>query len=284
MERQVKYNIKDVHYAMLKEDALGNVTFGTIKPVPGAVALSLNPDGETTTFYADGIKWYVCENNQGYTGDLEAAVFPDEFREDVLNEIKDKESGVLIENANKETNPFVLLFRIDKSDGTPVLFAYYRCTAQRIAVEGKTNERSRSISTEKISITTAPLLDGTVRAKTTNDTPLSVRQNWFKKVWKRGEKTDLGTLEVVCTAGTETGKVAVAVDPEKTGDNTYKVKIGAESTMPTYDEDLTSGSWQSWNGTDELTATVGNTVVVAECTAEGKARNAGSAKVTAIGE
>lgn len=284
MERQVKYNIKNVHYAMATENAMGGFTYDTPEPVPGAVTLSMTPDGESTTFYADGVKWYVSENNQGYTGELEAAVIPDKFRVEVLNEEKDRESGVLIENANKETKPFALLFQIDKSDGTPVLFAYYHCTAQRIAVEGKTNERSRSISTDKISLTSVPLLDGTVRTKTTDDTPLSVRQNWFKKVWTKGDSNMIGALEVVCTAGTETGKVAVAVDPEKTGDNTYKVKVGTESTLPAYDEDCTTGDWQDWNGTDELTASVGNTVIVTECTADGRARNVGSCRVTATGE
>ena len=46
------------------------------------------------SFYADGIAYYVINNNMGYDGDLELALIPESFRTDVLREKLDAK-GVL---------------------------------------------------------------------------------------------------------------------------------------------------------------------------------------------
>ena len=62
----------------------GAVTFGTPVAMPGAVSLSLEPNGEPSNFYADGYAYYTISNNMGYEGDLELAMVPESFRTDVL--------------------------------------------------------------------------------------------------------------------------------------------------------------------------------------------------------
>ena len=46
-------------------------------------------------FSADGIAYYVINNNMGYEGDMELALIPESFRTEVLKESLD-ENGVLI--------------------------------------------------------------------------------------------------------------------------------------------------------------------------------------------
>lgn len=70
-------------------------------PLPGSVSLSLDANGEPENFYADGIAYYVINNNMGYDGDLELALIPESFRTDVLREKLDAK-GVLIENSDAE--------------------------------------------------------------------------------------------------------------------------------------------------------------------------------------
>ena len=91
---KVKFNIKNVHYAPQTEEG-----YGAPVAIPGAVSLSLEQQGEITPFYADGIVYYQSASNGGYSGDLEVALIPDKFREDILGEEADS-NGVLFENSN----------------------------------------------------------------------------------------------------------------------------------------------------------------------------------------
>ena len=73
-KNKVKFNICNVHYALITVGEEGTVSFGTPVPMPGAVSISMDPTGEPESFYADGIEYYVINNNQGYDGDLELAL------------------------------------------------------------------------------------------------------------------------------------------------------------------------------------------------------------------
>lgn len=68
-------------------------------------------------------------------------------------------------------------------------------------------------------------------------------------------------------SGTTDGKTAITVSPAKlVSTNKYKYKIyeTEQSTLPSLNQKLTTG-WTAWNGTDEITATNGYYIVVAEC-------------------
>lgn len=83
-KNKIKYNLKNVHYAVLTEDESGSVSWGTPVPIPGAVSISLEAQGDISPFYADGIVYYKSAANNGYEGDLEMALLPESFRTDVL--------------------------------------------------------------------------------------------------------------------------------------------------------------------------------------------------------
>ena len=69
MENKVKFNLSHVHYAKLTEG--DTTTYEKPVPIPGAVKISLEPNGEPESFYADGGSYYTINNNMGYDGDLE---------------------------------------------------------------------------------------------------------------------------------------------------------------------------------------------------------------------
>ena len=149
--------------------------------MPGAVSLSLDPNGEPSNFYADGYAYYTVSNNMGYEGDLELAMVPESFRTDVLKEALD-ENKVLLENANAETENFALLFEFD-GDVRKIRHVLYNCSAARPTIESQTNEEEIEVQTETLSITAAPLASGYVKAKTGDSTTDEVYQNWYKSVY-----------------------------------------------------------------------------------------------------
>lgn len=151
--------------------------------IPGAVSLSLEQQGELTPFWADGIKYYVSSSNGGYEGDLEVALIPDQFRQDILGEVLDT-NQVLFENANTPTVEFALGFQID-GDTVPTLFWFYNCTATRPNVESATTEDTVEPSTDTLTVSCSSASDGTVRAKTTPGAYETVKDKWFTEVYKK---------------------------------------------------------------------------------------------------
>ena len=47
---KVRYGLKNVHYAVLTVGENGTPTFSAPVPIPGAVNLSMSPEGDTTPF------------------------------------------------------------------------------------------------------------------------------------------------------------------------------------------------------------------------------------------
>ena len=178
----VKFNLCNVHYSVLTQSEDGKYSWGTPVSVPGAVSISLDPTGEPESFYADGVEYYVINNNQGYDGDLELAMIPEDFRKDVLNEVSDSNS-VLVENSNSQASHFALLFEFD-GDQKKVKHVMYNCSAARPNISSKTNEDSKEVQTETLSLKARPLSNGLVEAKTGDSTKATVYNNWYKNVYQ----------------------------------------------------------------------------------------------------
>ena len=185
---KVKYNLKNAHYALLTIGEDGAVTYGMPVALPGSVSLSLDANGEPENFYADGIAYYVINNNMGYDGDLELALIPESFRTDVLKEKLDSK-GVLVENSDAELAQFALLFEFD-GDVRHIRHVMYNCYASRPKIEGKTNEDKKEVQTETLTIKATPLADGKVKAKTGNTTDAAVYAGWYKAVYLPAAETE----------------------------------------------------------------------------------------------
>ena len=177
--------MKNVHYALLTVSEEGAVSFGAPVPIPGAVSMSLSPQGETETFYADDIAYYVSTANNGYQGDLEIALLPDSFRTDVLREVEDETDHVLVEKSTAEPQPFALLYQFT-GDQQASLRVLYNCAAARPSEASSTIKNTKTPTTDTLSLTASPLANGNIKAKTTADTPDEIKKNWFKSVWQPG--------------------------------------------------------------------------------------------------
>lgn len=181
-KNKVKFNLCNVHYAPITVAEDGSITFETPVPIPGAVSISLDPTGEPESFYADGIEYYVINNNQGYDGDLEVAMIPEGFRTVILKEEADN-NQVLVENANSETGSFALLFEFD-GDIRKIRHVLYNCSASRPSIASKTNEENKEVQTETLSVKARPMANGYVKAKTGDSTTAEVYNAWYQSVYQ----------------------------------------------------------------------------------------------------
>ena len=181
-KNKVKYNLKNVHAAILTKGDDGTYTYAKPVAIPGAVSLSLDAEGESNPFYADGVVYFRSTSNNGYSGDLKMALIPEWFRTDILQEEKDS-NGVLIERSDiTESVYFALLFEFD-GDQKAIRHVMYNCTASRPTIESQTKESSIEPGTETLSIAADPREDGLVKSRTGDDTSTATYNNWYKNVY-----------------------------------------------------------------------------------------------------
>lgn len=191
-----------MHYA--KKSTQEEQRFETPVAIPGAVSITLEQQGELTPFWADGVKYYVSASNGGYEGDLEVALIPDKFREDILGEEADA-NGVLMENVNTETAEFALGFQVD-GDTNPTLFWFYSCTATRPSIEATTTEDTKEPNTDTLTISCGADENGYVRAKTTDTSYAEVQATWFTEVYEKADAKTLAAKAAAMKAQTEEQK------------------------------------------------------------------------------
>lgn len=181
---KIKYGISNCYYAVKGSGG----TYGTPVALPGAVSISLAPQGDMYTFYADNIAYYRSAVNNGYSGDLEVALLPEAFLTAVLGDELDNTDKVLTEIVQDEAIEFALGFQVE-GDQHNSRFWFYNCVAQRPTTEAETKEDTIEAKTETITITTSPTADGYVRSRTTENTPTATYDGWFSEVWEPAAAT-----------------------------------------------------------------------------------------------
>lgn len=187
MANKIKYGLKNVHYAVATIADDNTATYATPVRIPGAVNLSLDPEGEDTEFHADDIVYWECSTDNGYEGDLEIALVPESFETDVLKAISDSKN-VLIEDAEAEPVHFALLFEF-AADKKAIRHVMYNCTAARPSVAGQTKENSVEPQTEELSLKARPIHNpalnkNIVKGKTKTDTDETTYTNWYQAVYE----------------------------------------------------------------------------------------------------
>lgn len=180
-KNKVKFGLSKVYYSKITYGEDGTRTFAAPKPLPGAVSLSLEAQGESVKWYADNILFYASATNTGYQGDLELARITDEFRRDIYGDVKDTATGVQYENAAAEPAHFALLFQFE-GDVHATRHIMYDCVAGRPSVASNTTNETKEPVTSSIPVTAAPREDGIVKGSTTDDTPAATYNAWFTAV------------------------------------------------------------------------------------------------------
>lgn len=186
-ENKIRYGLSNVYAAVASIGTDGSATYDTPFSIPGAVNLSLSPEGERTVFYADNIEYWVCSNNHGYSGSLEVACLPEQFKTDILGMAFDS-NGVLYEDADADIVHFALLFQFE-GDQKARKHVLYNCTAARVPLDGSTKNENIDPQTESFDlqagvIYNAALTKNLVKANSEEDTDSTTYSGWESAVYQ----------------------------------------------------------------------------------------------------
>lgn len=163
MSNKVKFGLKNVTVFPITDETSTKTTYGAAIKIPGAVSLSLKAEGGSEKFFADDTNYWEEFSNNGYSGDLEVALLPDEYKIQIMGQKKDN-NGALFENQNDKMKPFALAFEFS-GDKKKTRHIMYRCNASRPDVNGKTIDEKKAPETDKLSINcSADLISGDIKA------------------------------------------------------------------------------------------------------------------------
>lgn len=153
-KNKIRYGFRSVYFAPITEMD-GSVTYSEPVAWKGAKSLTLDAEGETSTYYADDIPYFTTNTNNGYTGTLEMSYLSDEFKEQILGYVKTSD-GMMVEDANVLPKAFALLCEF-QGDAKATRHIWYKVVPSRPSTEANTKEESVEPDTISIDISAVPV-------------------------------------------------------------------------------------------------------------------------------
>lgn len=180
----IRIGMDKIHYAIMTDEE--QETYGTPKPIPGAITGTVSPTTNTETLYADDQTWETASSLGEIEIELNVADLTQEVLADLLGATVDA-NGVMVQAAT-DVAPYVALgFRSQKSNGKYRYYWFYKGKFQPNEEEFQTKEDSPSFQTPTITGTfISRQTDKMWRARVDEDgetVPAQVISNWFTAVY-----------------------------------------------------------------------------------------------------
>lgn len=186
----VRFGISNAHYALYTEgtgSAAG--TYATPVPMKGATQLTLTPQGNTWTFYADDIAYETGSSNTGYEISVTIAVLGDQAKIDLLGYAADS-NGVVYESATAEPASCAFLWEFGGSK-VKKRGLLYNVKFTRPTMTGNTKTDSVDPDTDELTgtaigrdLTIDNATVNVIKASVTNETATATQFNgWFNAVY-----------------------------------------------------------------------------------------------------
>ena len=180
MANKVRYGLKNAYYSVVTMD--GNTpTFATPEKLEGAVSLTLEPQGDSSDFWADDGDFFSRYANNGYEGTLEMALIPDDFLVDCLGMQIDND-GLVVETADDSPAYFAFLCEFT-GDDKAIRHCLYYCTASRPNQDADTKGETLEVKTEELKFKAIPIPGTkTVKTKSSEGTDPTRYNSWYETV------------------------------------------------------------------------------------------------------
>ena len=149
-KNKVEFGLNNVHVGTYVETG-GTVALGEPERIPGAVSLTLEEESELYKFFADDEIYYSEYSDNGESGELTMALFPDEFKLKFLPYVQLADGGIAKVKGQPAKNGY-LAFE-GKGDKEKRRHIIYNLSFGAIKRERKTIEESKEVEVEVLPIT-----------------------------------------------------------------------------------------------------------------------------------
>lgn len=148
MANKVLFGFSDLYVGTYTVSG-GTVTLGSPYHQAGAVGFSPEASDDTNVFYADNIAYYTTMGNGSMEGDLEVAMFDDDFKKNFLGYVELDDGGLAqVKNATKPS--VYIMFEIQGDDAARRVIIY-NGTLGNINRDYATIEETAEPTTETVS-------------------------------------------------------------------------------------------------------------------------------------
>ena len=150
MPNKVEFGISNLHVGTYVDNN-GTITLGTPYHQKGSVSFSPEEKSDSSNFYADNIAYYSTFSGGSIEGDLEVAMFDDDFKTQFLGYAALTDGGLAnVKNATKPNGYIAFQVEGDAESRKVIL---YNCSLGAITREYSTIEESKEPTTETIPVT-----------------------------------------------------------------------------------------------------------------------------------
>lgn len=147
---KVQFGISQLHVGTYTDNN-GTVTLGTPYHQNGAVSFNPEVQSQNNDFYADNIVYWSGYSGGKIEGDLEVAMFDDDFKTQFLGYVTLTNGGLA--NVKNPTKPNVYIAFQTETDGTPLRVILYNCTLGNIARSYETIGENKEPKTATLPVT-----------------------------------------------------------------------------------------------------------------------------------
>lgn len=140
MANKVMFGVSNLYVGLYEVSALGVVTLGAPVHVAGTVNISMEAESEENKFYADNSVYWSGYSDNGYTGEIENALFDDTFKTTFMNYIQLDDGGIG-QIKGEQNKPVYFMFQAD-GDSENRRMIVYNVSLGQITREYSTTEDS----------------------------------------------------------------------------------------------------------------------------------------------
>ena len=151
MANKVLFGVSNLHFGEYIVATDGTVTLGTPYALKGTVNISMEPESEENKFYADNVVYWSGYSDNGYSGEIENAFFPDDFKTRFMN-YKALANGGIAQIKGEQNKKVYMAFQTE-GDEKARRGIFYNVSLGQITREYSTTEDSTEPATATLPFT-----------------------------------------------------------------------------------------------------------------------------------